>query len=367
MPPPVGVLRGADPPLDADPPTTSSDVVTLRSRLLAASVAATVAAVVTNPLDVIKTRIQTNHALLGSDAMKIGARAKRCPITCPTTGSAIAMCAPECALPTRTMDVARTLARREGARVFWRGTGGALVAAFPTVGIYLPCYDYALEYLVETMGMDPSVAPLAAGAGSRMLAVSGCAPLELARTRVLATKKGSDGVYGQSGGRAFVGALRATASGRGGGYLGTVRSAWTGVGPTLARDVPYSAMYWCAVERLRTYLGGDEVGQRGERARDELVRINFVSGCVAGAVVAAATTPLDVVKTRVQIRDITPSFASSTESVPGISRRGIVRELIAVANAGGVGALYAGWGARAARAAPTGAIVLVAYELVKTL
>lgn len=366
MPPPVGALRGAAPP-DEDPPMTSSDVITLRSRLLAASVAATVAAVVTNPLDVIKTQIQTNHALLGSDAMKIGARAKRCPVTCPTTGSAITMCAPECALPTRTMDVARTLARREGARGFWRGTGGALVAAFPTVGIYLPCYDYALEYLVETMGMDPSVAPLAAGAGSRTLAVLGCAPLELARTRVLATKKGSEGVYGQSGGRAFVGALRATASGRGGGYLAAVRSAWTGVGPTLARDVPYSAMYWCAVERLRTYLGGDEIGRRGERARDELVRINFVSGCVAGAVVAAATTPLDVVKTRVQIRDITPSFASSTESAPGISRRGILGEIITVAKTGGVGALYAGWGARAARAAPTGAIVLVAYELVKTL
>ena len=58
-----------------------------------------------------------------------------------------------------------TLARREGASL-WRGTGGALVAAFPTVGIYLPCYDYALEYLVQTMGMDPSVAPLAAGAGA---------------------------------------------------------------------------------------------------------------------------------------------------------------------------------------------------------
>ena len=79
-------------------------------------------------------------------------------------------------------------ARREGARVFWRGTGGALVAAFPTVGIYLPCYDYALEYLVETMGMDPSVAPLAAGAGSRMLAVSGCAPLEL-RERACSRRK----------------------------------------------------------------------------------------------------------------------------------------------------------------------------------
>lgn len=93
-----------------------------------------------------------------------------------------------------------------------------------------------------------------------------------------------------------------------------------------------------------------------------------MSGCAAGAAVAALTTPLDVVKTRVQIRDIAPvDFASSTETVPGVSRRGIVGELAHIAHTGGVDALFAGWGPRAARAAPTGAIVLVAYEVVKTM
>jgi solute carrier family 25 protein 39/40 len=150
--------------------------------------------------------------------------------------------------------------------------------------------------------------------------------------------------------------------------LAGARNAWTGVGPTLARDVPYSAMYWYAVEKFRSLLGGDVAGRRVERTTRELAGINFVSGCAAGAAVAALTTPLDVVKTRVQIRDIAPvNFASSTETASGVSRRGIFGELAHVARTGGVDALFAGWGPRAARAAPTGAIVLVAYEVVKTM
>ena len=89
--------------------------------------------------------------------------------------------------------------------------------------------------------------------------------------------------------------------------LAGARNAWTGVGPTLARDVPYSAVYWYAVEQFRSVLGGDVAGHRRERTTRELAGINFVSGCVAGAVVAAATTPLDVVKTRMMLGNTTKS------------------------------------------------------------
>lgn len=354
-------------------PSSSGDpdaVSSLRARLVGASVAAAVAAVVVNPLDVIKTQTQANHAYAAGATNSGAYAAVDCPPRCPTTGNAQRMCAPECARPTRTLDVAKTIFRREGARGFWRGTSGALAAAFPTVGIYLPCYDYALEWLISERSMSEGSAAAVAGAGSRTAATLCVAPLELARTRVLATGRGTGGIYGESGGRAFVGALRQSASvvGNGpSGYLSAVRSAWTGVGPTLARDVPYSAMYWYAVEKCRTYLGGDVAGRREARTVQELAGINFASGVIAGAVVAAITTPLDVVKTRVQIRDIHPTnFASSTESAPGISRRGVVSELIAVARIGGASALFAGWGPRAARAAPTGAIVLVSYEVVRT-
>lgn len=338
---------------------------TLQTRLYAASVAASVAAVVVNPLDVIKTRIQAHGA-----ARRIGAlsHAIPCPASCPTNGNAVLMCSPSCEPSAWRM--AREVMHKEGARGLWRGTGGALVAAFPTVGIYLPCYDYALERLVARCGVDETLAPALAGAGSRALAVFAVAPLELARTRVMATKRGAPGVYGQSGGRAFVGALRESASTKGGkgGIGASVRQMWTGVGPTLARDVPYSAMYWVGVEQCRSALGGDHAGARKPHSMQELAMINFVSGVVSGAVVATLTTPLDVVKTRVQIRDVYAArdFASSTAITPKVGYgHGVWNELTTVARNEGIGALFAGWGPRAARAAPTGAIVLMAYELVK--
>jgi len=341
------------------------DDTALRKRLVAASCAAFVAAIVVNPLDVIKTRVQAAAEARAETITRdftprdgMSTRTTRSEISNRNAPSAW-----------RTM---REVVRSEGARALWRGTSGAVVAAFPQVGIYLPLYDHAVEKLVKEYDVDERVAPAVAGAGSRAIAVFAVAPLELARTRVMATKRGEPGVYGQSGGRAFVGALRESATVRSGerGVGASVRRMWTGVGPTLARDVPYSAMYWVGVERCRSMLGGDSVGARGEHSIKDLMLINFASGVISGAFVATVTTPLDVIKTRVQIRDIYArrDFASSTAITPKVGYgHGVLSELVTVARNEGIGALFAGWGPRAARAAPTGAIVLMAYELVKLM
>ena len=112
--------------------------------------------------------------------------------------------------------------------------------------------------------------------------------------------------------------------------------------------------------------------------RDRL-RVNFASGVCAGALTAALTTPLDVVKTRVQIRDVPKDFAGGIPvdgpggagAVPsGVKNGGVKRSLLselgAVAREGGARALFAGWAPRAIRAGPTCGIVLVAYEFAKT-
>ena len=329
------------------------DGVPLRRRVGAAGIAACVSAVVVNPLDVVKTRIQAQafnphvsaatpfRHVAGSGAGAGTARdlprplrialASGCPPRCPTTGNPSVtrrLCAPECNVYASSLDVVRKIVRQEGPLALFRGTAVALAIAVPTVGIYLPCYDICLANARAALAANDAtkpwvgVAPALAGAASRTLAVLCVAPLDLARTRAQAFRSGgaktptgavgvrvSAAVSLSSGG---VSALNRSAG------LSALRGAWTGTAPTLARDVPYSALYWFALERLRDDLSarGEAVAGRNLNANERL-GVNFASGVVAGGGVAALTTPLDVVKTRAQIRDVPAVDFAGTRGVVG--------------------------------------------------
>merc|ERR1711879_1033220 len=66
-------------------------------------------------------------------------------------------------------------------------------------------------------------------------------------------------------------------------------SLWRGIGPTILRDVPFSAFYWVCYETLKSVNPNPNI------------LTNFAAGAVAGITAAFLTTPFDVVKTFRQI------------------------------------------------------------------
>ena len=136
-----------------------------------------------------------------------------------------------------------------------------------------------------------------------------------------------------------------------------VRYLWRGLGTQLARDVPFSALYWGALEPMRTFLhaacGPAEPNARSAGAL-RAAAVNAAAGGLAGAAAAAVTTPLDVAKTRRQLQD-NPLLRRGT--------LGTLQELVAE---GGVRTLFTGVMPRALRAAPSCGLVLAAYEMAKS-
>ena len=94
--------------------------------------AGAVGTLATIPLDVLKTRLQTQAQLPAGEraytsyAGQSLLRALRC---CPVRS------------PVRTKDAVRTIAREEGVRAFWRGCGPRLVQTMPAAAITFSVYE----------------------------------------------------------------------------------------------------------------------------------------------------------------------------------------------------------------------------------
>ena len=390
-------------------------VPSLPQRCVAAGTAACVSALVTNPLDVIKTRMQTISAPYSSASASSvprgggggGGRRRRttttvlstssssnytnmpkvslgnasastatvtngtssgsffaqqqqrqkqqqqqqqqlsCPPKCPTNANGVANCvSAQCTTyEGNAWTVMRKIVRREGISALWRGTKTALIMAGPAVGVYLPCYDFIRDYCVTCeLVQNEDMAPLVAGAGARTIAVFAVAPLELMRTRQLAAQESRGSFMNGSSQRRSL--------------------LFTGVSSTLIRDVPFSMMYWYSVEKLRLALADRFTS---DNPKVDNLAAAFVGGNIAGAAISAVTTPGDVLKTRIQVN---ATHSNNTSTIAGEhigGRTGPFREMANLVKHEGASSLFRGWIPRALRGGPTCGIVLVAYELVKSL
>lgn len=258
-----------------------------------------------------------------------------------------------------TMDAFRTIWRTEGLPSLWRGLPPTLVMAAPATVIYFTSYDYLRDAISSskifssttastppTSTSPPTVwwAPLLAGSTARVFAVTAISPLEMIRTKLQAqtSTQGASGVLK---------VVQTSIQTEG---IGTL---WRGLGATLLRDVPFSALYWFGYETIKTRCAASKksLSQQPDMA------LSFAAGAIAGSFAAAVTLPFDVVKTRVQV-ELGTSMCRMTPLPPVPSTWSLMSNIF---RSQGLSGLFVGLIPRVAKVAPSCAIMITSYEYCK--
>ncbi|KAI9031190.1 putative mitochondrial carrier protein [Hyaloraphidium curvatum] len=329
-------------------------------KMASACLGAVLTSLVVTPFDVVKTRLQAGRAVAGGGGYGHLQVHECCrevffgqPVVCRFPAPAVALDGAACAgsiavgaeaasarLFTGTLEGMVKIVRYEGVQSLWSGLSPTLLMQAPaTVGYYLG-YEFIRDRLVARFrgtGIDPDhYAPLVAGSFARTIAATAISPIELIRTRVQSSSQPL---------RSVLAGVRAEAA------LNGPRWLWTGLAPTLWRDVPFSAIYWFGYERTKRYLLGLPAYQRGGVWGEGWA--SFLAGAASGSLAAVVTTPFDVAKTRNQIGEG--------------PQPGMVAIMRAIVAAEGWAGLMAGWTARVAKVAPACAIMISTYEVGKRM
>lgn len=287
---------------------------------ISSTMGASVVAVTVTPLDVVKVRMQAHVCPVGG--------ASPCDDPMHVEGS---------------IDAARKIIRAQGVRGLWRGLNVTLLLALPTTGLYFTLYEaFHDEIHARNPEESKSYAALFAGASARIATSTAASPLELARTSLQAGVGGPNATV-----VSVLTQIRRTDG---------VLALWRGLGPTLLRDVPFSAIYWSAYENLkdpersilphRFFSSGNEFS------------VYLGAGIGAGGLAAACTVPADVIKTRRQA-SLMPGNPVQLPSPFAIARNIVQDE--------GMRGLFRGAGPRVAKVAPACAIMMGSYELLRKL
>ncbi|GAA5865332.1 hypothetical protein JCM8547_005057 [Rhodosporidiobolus lusitaniae] len=266
--------------------------------------------------------------------------------------------------------------RTEGPTALWRGTSPTLLMSVPGQVVYMLGYDWGRRTAfakapswARTAGTAGegregrlragyvTAVPLVAGAASRTVVAALLSPFELLRTQLQAQSASS-----RRGLLELVKELRWS-------------TAWRGLGPTLWRDVPFSAVYWAGYEGVKRGLTGGRgmgesgvgVGGAGRREQESVAErlglgefgVAFVSGAGSGMLAATLTNPFDVIKTRRQALVSSPSSSSAAQIAKSTNTFSL---LLDIAREEGVKGWFRGLTPRLAKVGPACGLMIGCYE-----
>ncbi|MCJ8745549.1 hypothetical protein PDJAM_G00131320 [Pangasius djambal] len=316
------------------------DSITPVQQMVASCSGALLTSLFVTPLDVIKIRLQAQRSPLYKGKCFVYCNGLMDHICVCENGNVKAWYKPQGHF-SGTLDAFIKIVRMEGIKSLWSGLPPTLVMAVPATVMYFTSYDQLCAALRHRMGGRSDLAPLLAGAIARVGSATLISPLELIRTKLQSERQSY---------RELSAVIRSAVHTEG--WL----ALWRGLGPTLLRDVPFSAMYWYNYEKGKAWLC------RYNKTPEPTFSIAFISGAVSGSIASIVTLPFDVVKTRRQVelgelqarKLVSPQASSSTYTV--------MKRIVAES---GVQGLFAGFMPRLIKVAPACAIMISTYEFGK--
>ncbi|XP_061443666.1 probable mitochondrial glutathione transporter SLC25A40 isoform X2 [Rhineura floridana] len=314
--------------------------ITTSQQAFSSCCGAVITSVLVTPLDVVKVRLQAQSnpnlkgkAFLDSDGLTdhVYLYENGTGKTWHKTGGRF----------TGMTDAFVKIVQREGVKGLWSGLPPSLAVSVPTTVIYFTCYDQLRDAFVSKIGEDNDSIPLIAGGIARLCAATITSPIEMIRTRMQSRRLAYKKLL------AYVSSNVAKS-----GWL----SLWKGWGPTVLRDVPFSALYWCNYEYFKRRLC------KKSGIHEPTFLITFSSGAAAGSIAALFTLPFDVIKTHKQTEMWEPdvTHASQQRNIP------VWKVMKTVVAENGFTGLFTGIIPRMTKIAPACAIMISTYEYGKS-
>ncbi|CAM8967308.1 unnamed protein product [Rhodiola kirilowii] len=273
--------------------------------MVAGSIAGSIEHMAMFPVDTVKTQMQA----LGS-----------CPIKSASVREAL-----------------RSIMKTEGAKGLYRGIGAMGLGAGPAHAVYFSVYETSKKFLSRE-NPNNSMAHAASGVLATVASDAVFTPMDMVKQRLQLSSSPYKGVrdcvrrvFKEEGFRAFYASYRTT----------------------VLMNAPFTAVHFATYEAAKKGLM--EVSP--ENASDESWVVHATAGAGAGALAAALTTPLDVVKTQLQCQGVCGCDRFKSGSIGDVVKTIITKD--------GYRGLLRGWLPRMLFHAPAAAICWSTYEAAK--
>ncbi|KAM0002893.1 putative mitochondrial carrier protein [Helianthus debilis subsp. tardiflorus] len=297
-------------PPDYHPTTTVSpthDGLHFYQFMIAGSIAGMVEHMAMFPIDTIKTRMQ----VLGS-----------CPIKSAGLRQAI-----------------HSILKSDGPAGFYRGIAAMGLGAGPAHAVYFSMYELCKETFTNPNNNNSyhnSIGHAGAGVCATVMSDAVFTPMDMVKQRL---QLGIGGRY-----KGVWDCVKRVLREEGfGAFYASYRT-------TILMNAPFTAVHFATYEAAKRGL----MGVSEESVSDERLVVHATAGAAAGALAAAVTTPLDVVKTQLQCQGVCGCDRYANGSIKDVLKTIVKKD--------GYRGLFRGWMPRMLFHAPAAAICWSTYE-----